>query len=378
MSEGTFENLVSYTGNRYANNTTVQGFCDQLDDLKCADAAWIGIAFSSARAEQVEAADIVSGNRLHEPSSVSQRDFHLVEGVIMDELPNTEFVELSPLQPFGINTVLADLNEKSVVAALRRSEANADATSALFRLALGRFNPSDPQIIHLGSHARVIRTQDFKGTKFLPHFKFFGQTTVGKETQPHGQYGGDQLKALARHLRDEVHIVDTLAAHPQFAVRNTDIAVGHVGLMQELLSQGRVPEDIRKQTLKSDYNVLEVAGLDMPSTIPFDEHAAETLKDLGFTTSVGAIRDFQDILHAKNPELMPRLTLDISRIAGIGYYQHMCYKIHAENDSGAVLPLADGGTTSWAQRCSPNNKRVYTIASGLGTELIAQHFLQKT
>lgn len=378
MAEGTYGNLVSYTGSRYANNADMEQLCDQLDSMKCTDLAWVGVALGSHRAEQVTGPEIIQGNRLHEPSGVSQRDFNSLEGVIMDELADVNFVELSPLQPFGINTVLADLNEKNVAAALRRSEANADATTALFRLALGRFDPAKPETIRLGSHARIIRTQSFEGTKFLPHFKFFGQTTVGKESQPKGKYGVDELNALATHLADEVRVLDRLEADSRFTVQNTNIAIGHVGIMQELLSQGRVPEDVRKHTLETNYNALEAAGLDLPSTIPFNEHVAEQLKDFGFSTSVDAIKIFQEAIHTQAPNLMPRLTFDISRIAGIGYYRHLSYKLAADNSAGLTLPLADGGTTSWAQRCSPNNKRIFTVASGLGTEFLAQHFMQKS
>jgi len=96
--------------------------CNVLDALSCSDLQSVLTLMSERRARQVNARSVVSGNRFHQPAEVSQRRFHEVEAVIFAMLEDVEFVELSPVQPFGINTVLADISAKNVVSALRGCE----------------------------------------------------------------------------------------------------------------------------------------------------------------------------------------------------------------------------------------------------------------
>lgn len=373
MASDTFNAYTHFVGDR-AERQGLSAACEVFDALPCTDLLTVLTLLSRERSQQVGVQAVIDGNRFHEPSSISQRLFHLIEGEIYAALPNAEFVELSPLQPFGINTVLGGTNEKNVIAALRRSEANADATTALFRLALLRYKQDDSKPAQLATNTRTTRAQKFDTeTKFLPHFKVFAETTVGKQNE---SYGLRELETIADHLANEVTILDRIGNLPMARMAKVSIAIGNVLLMQELVEKGLVTsEEVRRHTITPGYDIFEQSGLDIPREIPFSNSAlAETLKQLGFARGRRVLDRFQNIVEERYPELLPRLTLDLGRIAGIGYYKHIAFKISAENNEGVIVPLADGGPTRWAELCT-GNKQTYTVTSGIGTELLASYFL---
>ena len=368
----TFDAYSEMVGSRAEQDPNLESACYSIDQMRCSDLLSLLTLLSESRSHDVTTESVIRGNRFHAPSSISQRKFHQIEGEIMDALPETEFVELSPLQPFGINTVLAGTNEKNVVAALRRSEVNADAATALFRIAISKFDPQNGNSVRLATNARISRAQLFDGdTKFLPHFKIFAQVTVGKDDVP---FGPSELKTLADHLSSEVRTLDRIGQLPEARISRINIAIGNVLFMQDLASQGRADlAEIRRNTVSPDFHALE--GLDIPHEIPFTMPDLESfLRDLGFSKGVRVISNFQQVIESHHPELLPRLTIDLGRTAGIGYYKHLAYKISAENYDEEHLPLVDGGTTPWASDYL-NNRNLYTVTSGIGTELVGQYFL---
>lgn len=338
--------------------------CDVLDALSCSDLQSVLTLMSERRARQVNARSVVTGNRFHQPAEVSQRRFHEVEAVIFAMLEDVEFVELSPVQPFGINTVLADISAKNVVSALRGCEVNADATTALFRVALARQEATaDP--VRLAANVRTVRAQAFDpGSKLLPHFKVFAQVSVGRQG-PH--YGDAELRALARHLVCELAVLH--AVFDAFAVADVrlDVSIGNVLFSRELAEAGVI--DVPRSG-RAAHTVT-----DIPERLPFGaDDLGGTLRDLGFNRGVKVTELFREIIAADAPELLPRLWLDLRRRYGVGYYQHICYKIAAFHPVVGRVPLSDGGTTNWPQTAL-GHRRLFCAASGVGTELLCRHLI---
>jgi hypothetical protein len=59
--------------------------------------------------------------------------------------------------------------------------------------------------------------------------------------------------------------------------------------------------------------------------------------------------------------------LDPSRASGRGYYQDLCFKIHAANREGSEIEIGDGGMTDWTQKLISDRKERLLI-SGLGVD----------
>jgi hypothetical protein len=294
----------------------------------------------------------------------------------MEKAPDVNFIELSPLQPFGTNAVLAQMNQKNVVSALRRSEVNADATTALFRAALQDY-VHDSHISRVASNCRVTRSQVFdSNSKFLPHFKVFGEVSVGSMS---GSSKVAELQNLVDHLVTEVTILEALATLENTLPYELKIEVGNTLFISDLIAQKRISEqDVRAHTSVPNYDIFEASGLDLPTSVAFDNpNLSDDLRDLGFKRGLQVVENLQRTVQEKEPGLMKRLSLHLGRIAGHGYYKHACFKISATSGDGLTLPLADGGTTKWAAQAL-NNSKLFTVVSGIGTELFCQYFMAES
>ena len=66
-------------------------------------------------------------------------------------------------------------------------------------------------------------------------------------------------------------------------------------------------------------------------------------------------------------------TYDEQRMSGRGYYQNLCFKIHASATSGQKIELVEGGSVDWTQKLLSNAKECLLI-SGIGSERLVQLF----
>lgn len=370
----TFSLFSDFAGSRIAESKEIRQACETLDSLECRDLLSLLVFMSQHRLGGVAIKEVIEGNRFHSPSEVSQRDFHAIEDKIFEVLPEVEFIELSPLQPFGTNSLLAGTSIKNVVPSLRRSEVNADATTSLFRESLERFRQDSQKPIRLAANVRTTRAQVFEeGSRFLPHFKMFAEVSIGEQGEI---YSEQELLSLIGHLTTEINILKRSIDTGRFRIPEYEVSVGNLQLIQDLIDRGVVDGSaVRQNTTAHNFNVLDDSGISLPKTIPMTtDNIGDVLKDLGFNRGLRITQLFQDLLLKNAPEQAQHISLDLSRIAGIGYYKHICYRIQAKNEDGLWLPLADGGTTTWAEKIL-QNKAVYTTTSGIGTELLCRYFM---
>jgi len=380
--KATQQHLEDFTGKRFSDNEQIKQLTELIDALSCRDLLYVLTAVSASRAHDWTVNEALKGNRSHEPSVVDQRLFHLIDGMFFDGFPEVEFVELAPLQPFALNRVLTDISAKNVVSALRRSEVNADISTALFRLAFEKLRAANLEgNFRMAGHTRVTRSMSFDDqSKFLPHFRMFGQLSVGRETEAiNPEFGNKELQLLAAHLAGEVAVLDRMSADPRFALKGITIELGNVAFMSELIEKQLVdPEEINKKTIDPNYDPFTSFNLTWPREMPLSSpDLLRTIQDTGITRGLSAVRKFIAILEQDYPDLLSRITFQLNRVAGAGYYKTICYHITGLDEQGEKIPLADGGSTKWGKIATNGNKKVYTVSSGIGTELLAQYFIRK-
>ena len=78
------------------------------------DLTWNLVPYYGAKAERRTLSDIRRYDRFTISSRVSQKNFLIIEKFFQDYLNDVDFVELSPLQPLGVNCVLAKTNGKKL------------------------------------------------------------------------------------------------------------------------------------------------------------------------------------------------------------------------------------------------------------------------
>lgn len=375
MSRNVQNRLTKLVGSQSTNSGLLQA-CNALESMPGTDLTKLLVILFDERVQKVSTKHIIEGNRFHQPSTVSPRIFNIVERLIYDNVPSdVELVELSPLQPFGADYVLADISATNVIPALRGSQVTADVASSLFRLAYAKFgeNTDNVRPIHFAASSRSTRAQQYPANSgFLPHFKCFAQTTIGNSSSS----AANEIQVFSQHLANTVGILDKISALPESPITNMKIYVGHTGITKSLIEKGVVDTcELRKNTGTPGYDIVSKFGLNMPRELSFDNPDLEKqLEDLGLGNIISSIRDFKSIIEKEYPDLLSRLWLDLARIRDFKYYKHMTLRVMLTNCTGTVLQVADGGTTNWAARCA-SNRRLYTVVSALGTELLCKHFI---
>ena len=367
----TFEAYQQFDPSRAERLTGLQQACDTLDNLACSDLTSVLTVMSDVRGAEVTPNAVVNGNRFHEPSAVSQRDYHWIDGLIINACDtDVDIVELSPLQPFGTNKLLADTNQKNVVSTARNSEANADIATALFRVGIKRFTEQSKtnSSVTVASSARLVRAQTYKGSKFLPHFRMFGEVTVGSH--------GEELDYLADHMGSKVDIINTIAASERSLIDGVDTKIANLGLLNDLVRRGVVDADELKHNVRNpNYNFIAEQGLDIPEFLPLDTpDLAGALKDLGFERGVGVMANMKLALERKRPDLVPKTRLHLGRIASNGYYKHICFDVSATNAEGETFSVAGGGSTDWALK-TRQRKGIATVVSTVSTDQICRNLI---
>ena len=367
-----FDSLVSYTGSRHEQDTAIQELCDRADELKCRDLASIAIAISKERADLVAIGDAIKRSGIHMSSEIDQRVFHKIDGFLYDVFDDIAFVELSPVQPFGLNTALAGLSESKILATTRKSEVNADVSTALVREALVRdINLSDTGM-RLAANTRITRAQKFDPeTKFLPHFRMFGQVTVGRNDDPRTA----EIANLSHHLSNEVKFLEKLRTSNIGSLTSISVELGDVRIIDRLIKNGIVDiGSIKRNTANPSFDVFEANNIALSKSIELTDPALKTiLLGLELPDVYDDVIKLYEALTASHPDIGVNSELKLNRIAGHNYYQGTCYNILGTNAEGLTLPLADGGYTDWAKRATTNNK-AYSVSSGIGTELLARYF----
>ena len=260
-------------------------------------------------------------NRFVQPaqaSPIAQLDFDRLAYSLLP--PGFEAIELSPVAPLGVCSVVSTVSQNVVVPTIRNTEVCSDATNVLAlecarrRQQILHGGPRATDRIKLGTSHRLLRAQKFEGPASFQHFAIFTLCTAGRDE------GGFKFETEA------------LLEQLDFYVRLLDKA-GELGYTIE------------------DVRVLVTA---------LDEQRIDTLQ-------AGVV----DPLAAKHPNA--KVGFNQERQSGRGYYANTCFQIRARDRSGADYLLVDGGFTTWTQQLLSNRKE-RLMTSGLGSERVCACF----
>ena len=317
-------------------------------------------------------------SRFLQPCIVDQRSMLLIEKLILDTVPvEWDAIELSPVSPIGINSTLACVNQKNVLSTIRRAEVQADATMALAlecaarRSQLLKRDPVSSEMIHLCTHQRCLRLQMFsEDSGFTPHFKVFGACTAGRDE------GMERFEthAITQHVSAYLDILTQSMQHGYRAQRPM-ITFSHMAFTEKLLEDKTLRDHVRSKT-QSDLDILHECGVNQERYIEKPEDITKTYRDalgLGKEYSYLQYIDSKIVRQLRTRYPHVQFRYDLGRIAGIGYYPTLTFKLTAETSDGRVFPLGDGGLTPWTQKLIGSKKERLFI-SGFGTELFSKNF----
>ncbi len=323
-----------------------------------------------------------------QPSKLNQRELLKIDQTAYDTISSDfEPIELSPVSPIGTNAVLANIDQKNILSAVRNIEVNADATTALaLECAMRRrdlikqnFSASAKEI-NLCASQRSIRSQSFpENSGFTPHFKIFAACTAAKDT------GDEEFESIniIKHVGFYLELMRKLNQEG-YCSSNIKVLISDIRITEKIIKT--LSLDRKKLIKNNQLNEFE------PNFKPFGQNKIAfprivgSIKELdekeiekyGIKTSAIFLKQIQmkaiDKLKTKYPEVS--FGIDLHRIDGIGYYENLCLNISASNPGGLTFPLVDGGLTDWTKKILHSGKEALFI-SGFGAELFCSNFKNK-
>lgn len=146
------------------------------------------------------------GNKLVKPARIDFLRYKEKELDCYKALAGKGFepIELSPVAQFGTSSVVATVDQKKVLTALRNTEVQADPTNAiaLHYASLKKKGELDNRTYNYSNISRVIRTQVFDNPNFTPHFSVLCLISCGRDT---GSFNFEK-EELLKHLTTSYEI----------------------------------------------------------------------------------------------------------------------------------------------------------------------------
>lgn len=258
-------------------------------------------------------------SRFVQPARLDPRCLAEWEGVALAELPGEfERINLSPVCPLGSSSTVSSVSQDWTISTSRNTEVVSDPTNvmalecALRRRKILRSNPKSMQPIHLATSHRVVRSQFFEDPKLLTHFSVIALCSAGRD------WGNMRFETSAILLHSSFYIS---------AIR------AYLG------------SDVRLR--------LSVSNFD----------------DIGNDSSLAD--KILEPIQASFANVESRF--DPERTSGRGYYESLCFKIHAFSSAGGQIELVDGGIVPWVAKLLSNAKERLAI-SGVGSERVCTEF----
>jgi hypothetical protein len=172
---------------------------------------WLDIA--EARAAGRRPADLAAqwdGDRFVRPAIVDQRALLDVDQHLLAAAPAFEAMELSPVAPLGVCSIMGHVSQNTVLSALRGTEVVSDPTNVLALECARRLRSDPATVVRLATSHRCVRAQEIpKRRGHTAHFRIFCLVSAGLERQNHAFL----VDAIVEQMTTMLRALDRLEQH---------------------------------------------------------------------------------------------------------------------------------------------------------------------
>ena len=343
------------------------------EDLPASDLQSLMLEVYGARTSEYRVSNVrdQAARPLLSASKVDARVFNLFDRVAFEEAREFEAVELSPVGPLGLNGVLGNIGQNSVLTTIRNAEVLGDSTMALalecFRRRKDRSRREGHDLRLCCSH-RLVRMQPFDFPGFVPHFRLFAMVSAGRDRGS----GAFEIEHLTEHIRFYLNLFRALNRNGfqvgDSLIEVSDTAVTRLLLESQGVRQEEVSEAIRAHRVGGSERFLKERGVSLPSEIEDPMHelpVRDQVKRLGqFRAHAGKVLE-------EYPEAS--LRFNFARLEGLSYYRGSCMRISPAAPDGERYAVVDGGFTDWTARLL-EDKKERLLTTGIGTEFLCSRY----
>lgn len=324
--------------------------------------------------------DYESKKEFYGISSIDQRELIKLESEFYTVVPEKfKAVEVSPISPFGLNSVITKVSQDISLSTIRGSEVVSDPTTPLVLECAARRkqmlvnDDTRMDLVNLATTQRVLRLQPFDKDKgYMQHFSLFGLCSGGRDQGKESF----MIDSISEHISVWLDLVNLLKKNG-YSFDDISVNLSDIKVLEQLITALALPrEKINENSLNEDFDFFKEYNVDFPREVTsMQEIKGDVFEKHGLGDMVSYLTALEQRilqpLKEKYPEI--RFCFDFARKAGLGYYQKACFHIFASNSEGRNIQLADGGSVDWLEKLLSSKKERATT-SGFGAELIQKLF----
>ena len=149
-------------------------------------------------------------DRFVKPALVDQRSLVEVDRHLLAATSAFESIELSPVAPLGVCSIMGHASQNKVLSALRGTEVVSDPTNVMALECARRLRRDPAAVVRLATSHRCVRAQEVpKQPGFTANFRIFCLASAGLERQNHAFV----VEEVAEHVTTLLRALDHLEEH---------------------------------------------------------------------------------------------------------------------------------------------------------------------
>jgi hypothetical protein len=312
--------------NRIVEQTGVPNITKVLVEIPNTDFQSLMLEVLERKSDKMGIKEIFSSlekNPFVAPSETEQSDFVHFDFLAYNLLPaEYKSMELSPLEPFGTNKILAAISQKRILSTTRNSEIVSDPTTVLAlhcareRINKIRENPKDAELVSMATSQRIVRQNKLKKDVQRQHFRTFTVMDAGRDIG----FETFEKENLKKQLTFFLNVLKKMNEDGKYSINEITVVISNVGEKEELL---------------------------------------------------GIIRDS---VVTDLSKVFPGVTFTFDLNKQSNYYKSLCYTIQAKNKNQTEpLTIVGGGMTDWTQKLVGSKKERLLFGSA-GSEVLCKNF----
>lgn len=284
-----------------------------------------------------------------------------------------ECIELSPINPFALNSVLTETNQNNVLSALRNAEVVSDSSIAMALECAYRIKKGEKSNINLASSTRLLRMQNYgngKKSHWSQHFRACSLVSSFRNVNE------NMYSTIILQISSWLKIIKEL----NLDINSIDVNVCYLPLVKEIYSFFDIDESVLlNNSVNPDFDIFKVYNVGIEDKIGSMEQIDKIQYKKDYLLSIkNAYKFLNNKILGKLKEENPQINfyLHLNRKSGLNYYDNICYEVVVHFSNGKDLVLVDGGVTNWTGQLLSDSKEK-CVTSGMGLEYISKVYKKK-
>ena len=333
------------------------------------------LSIFSERSKKVFSSNLIKNyqkkSNIYEPSKIDPRIYNEISNIFFDSVDKDfECIELSPINPFGLNSSLTYTNQNNVLSCIRNSEVISDSSLVMALECANRIKNSKENNINLASSTRLLRMQNYgngKKAHWSQHFRACSLVSSFRNNDI------NMFLTLKLQIYNWLNTINNLKKNLEIEKINVNLC--YLPLIKEIYKLHDIElKTILMNTVNPDYDIFAQYKIELPRAISFNDDIKNLKATKDYLLTMQKTFDIfkKNIIMPLNEKSSDvEFHLQLNRKSGLTYYDSICYDIEVVFKNGKTLVLVDGGVTDWIGKILSDSKEK-CVTSGMGLEYLGK------